>query len=73
MNSRLLFPRFVVDRSLDNGLGDIVAGNKNIILDGASLLSEAMLAVQGDNCDVWLMLHTWQTPTFKAYHITVPV
>lgn len=60
----------IVDMNLNNGLGDIVTGSKNIILDGNSMLSESMLAIQGDNCDVWLMLHTTTTPTFKAYHIT---
>lgn len=60
----------VVDMSLNNGLGDIVASTKNTLLDGTSLLSESMLAIQGDNCDVWLMLHTMNTPVFKAYHIT---
>ncbi len=60
----------VVDMSLNNGLGDIVPGTKNTLLDGTTLLSESMLAIQGNNCDVWLMLHTMNTPIFKAYHIT---
>lgn len=60
----------IVDMSLNNGMGDIAANNKNILLDGNSMLGEAMLAIQGNNCDVWLMLHTTNTPTFKAYHIT---
>jgi hypothetical protein len=60
----------IVDMTLDNGLGDIVAGSKNTVLDGNTMLSESMLAIQGDNCDVWLMLHTRNTPVFKAYHIT---
>lgn len=60
----------VVDMTLDNGLGNIVAATKNTILDNSNTLSESMLAIQGNNCDMWLMLHTNNTPTFKAYHIT---
>lgn len=60
----------IIDMSLNNGLGDIIAGTKNTILDNTSILSEGMIAIQGNNCDVWLMLHTKTTPVFKAYHIT---
>lgn len=60
----------IVDMSLDNGIGDIVSSSKNTVLDGNSMLSESMVAIQGNNCDVWLLVHTRQTPTFKAYHIT---
>lgn len=59
----------VVDMSLNGGLGNIVPGRKNIVLDSSSL-SEAMIAVPGDNCDIWLLVHETQTPVFKAYHIT---
>lgn len=59
----------VIDMSLDNGWGDIVAGRKNILLDSTSL-SEAMIAIPGDNCDVWLMTHAFAAPVFKAWHIT---
>lgn len=59
----------VIDMSLDNGLGDVVAGRKNILLDTTSL-SEAMIAVPGDNCDVWLITHTFEEPVFKVWHIT---
>lgn len=60
----------IVDMSLANGSGDIVASSKNTLLDGNSLLGEGILAIQGNNCDVWLLSHDRQTPTFKAYHIT---
>ncbi len=58
----------VVDMALDNGLGDIDTSRKNIVLDHESL-SEAMVAVPGNNCDVWLLVHTFKTPIFKAYRI----
>ena len=66
----------VVDMSLDNGLGDVVSGQKNILLDSTSL-SEAMIAVPGNNCDVWLIVHSSSNDIsgnfpliYKAYHIT---
>jgi gliding motility-associated-like protein len=59
----------IVDMSLDNGLGNIVSGEKNILLDGGSL-SEAMIAIPGNNCDLWLMIHAKNETIFKAYHIT---
>ncbi len=59
----------IVDMSLNSGRGDIVAGRKNIILDN-SPLSEGMIAVPGNNCDLWLVVHESQNPVFRAYHIT---
>jgi gliding motility-associated-like protein len=58
----------VVDMRLDNGRGGIEAGRKNIQLDAG--LSESMVAVPGDQCDIWLMVHAREIPFFKAYHIT---
>ncbi len=61
----------IIDMSLDNGSGDIVPGKKNIPLTHATdILSEAMIAVPGDQCDIWLLLHDWQDPVFRAFHIT---
>ncbi len=59
----------VVDMTLDNGLGNVVPGKKNILLD-TDTLSESMIAIPGDNCDIWLMVHSYRDPQFKAYHIT---
>ncbi len=59
----------VVDMNLNNGLGDIVSGKKNIALD-KDTLSEAMVAIPGDNCDIWLVTHHRIKHQFKAYHIT---
>lgn len=58
----------VVDMSLNNGLGNVVATQKNILMD--SLLGESMIAVPGNNCDIWLIVHQTDTSLFKAYHIT---
>ncbi len=59
----------VIDMNLDNGLGDILSSKKQIILDYDSL-SESMIAVPGNNNDVWLIVHKFGKPVFKAYHIT---
>ncbi len=59
----------VIDMSLNGGMGDIVANRKNIVLD-TTALSESMIAVPGNNCDIWLLLHSLDNPVFKAYHIT---
>lgn len=58
----------VLDMSLNNGAGDIVAGQKAILLD--SLLGSSIIAIPGNHCDVWLMSHALYTSEFKAYHIT---
>lgn len=60
----------VVDMSLNNGRGNVVAGQKHIVLDKDTALSSAMIAIPGNNCDVWLVVHTVGEPIFKAYHIT---
>lgn len=62
----------VIDMSLDGGLGGIVAGQKNIPLTGSSgqPLGESMIAVPGDNCDIWLIVHDYLEPVFRAFHIT---
>lgn len=59
----------IVDMSLNGGLGDVVASRKNILLD-AGPLQESMVAVPGNNCDVWLLVHPYHDPEFRAYHIT---
>lgn len=59
----------VVDMSLNGGLGDVVVGQKAILLNSNSL-SEGMIAIPGDNCDIWLLLHRFPEAEFIAYHIT---
>jgi len=59
----------VVDMSLNGGLGDIVPGRKNILLDPGPL-QESMVAVPGNNCDIWLIVHPYYVPELHAYHIT---
>jgi hypothetical protein len=59
----------VVDMRLDNGKGDIVPGKKNLVLSSDSL-SECMIAIPGNNCDIWLLTHEMERHRFRAYHIT---
>ncbi len=60
----------VVDMSLDNGLGDVVPGKKNVTLSDQGTLSEKMTAVAGNNCNAWLMVHNRSGNEYQAYEIT---
>ena len=44
----------VVDMSLNFGLGNVVVGQKNILVD--SLISEKMIVIRGIDC-IWLLVH----------------
>lgn len=59
----------VVDMSLNNGLGDVVSGQKTIPVDSA-LTGNKMIAVPGNDCNIWLITHTITGNTFKVYEIT---
>ncbi len=63
----------VVDMTLNGGLGDIVPGQKNIALftglEGVNL-SAGIIAVPGNNCDVWLIIYSITHAAFYVYHIT---
>jgi hypothetical protein len=53
---------------LNNGLGDVVPGKKAIFPDSANC--EKMALVKGNNCDVWLMVRSLTSFSYKAFHIT---
>jgi gliding motility-associated-like protein len=57
----------VVDMSLNGGLGDVVAGQKNTVLD--SMLGEKMTTATGAGCYNWLMVHEQTGNRFHAYKI----
>ncbi len=57
----------VVDMSLNGGLGDVISGQKGILID--SMLTEKMTAVPGDRCNVWLLAMA-QNAQIKAYNIS---
>lgn len=70
----------VVDMTLNGGLGDIVPGQKNISVWNSNiaakgLLGGGMVAVPGENCNVWLVTHitgdaTGNSNVFKVFEIT---
>lgn len=66
----------VVDMSLNNGLGEVVAGERNILLDSTEFLSEAMIAIPGLCGTIWVIVHTaappfsTQPPQYKAYKVS---
>ena len=67
----------VIDMRLNGGLGDVVATQKNIVLEDS--LCEKMVLVPGDGCHYWLIVHHVNKPTYYAFKIdaggvhTVPV
>ncbi len=76
-NGRLSYS--IIDMSLNNGLGDIVAGEKGKIVATPSRLTEQMTAVYGNTCNVWLLVAQRSAPVTYAYNVdyrgvdTVPV
>ena len=59
----------IVDMSLDGGLGGIISGEKNILLEGP--VCEKLTAVLHNNLlYVWLVAHRWDSDEFIAYLIT---
>jgi hypothetical protein len=57
-----------VDMSLNNGLGDVVTGQKNILI--ATGLSGSVKAVPGNDCNIWLITHDLYNTQFKAFEVT---
>lgn len=58
----------IIDMSLNGGLGDVVPGKKNIMIDSA--LAEAIVFIPGNQCNIWMLVHDLRTALFKAYNIT---
>jgi len=59
----------VIDMSLNGGLGDVVATQKNIVLD--SLQSEKMVVIKGTDCNYWLLTHGLMEKQYRAFRIDV--
>ena len=59
----------VVDMSLNNGLGAVIAAQKNVIVDSA--IGEQMYISRGDGCNYWLIVHSLSQPVYKAFMIDV--
>ncbi len=58
----------IVDMSLSGGLGDVVSSTAGTLL--ATAMGEHMTVVQGNNCNVWLMVHREDSTKFYVYNIT---
>jgi len=59
----------VIDMSLSGGLGDVVATQKNIVLD--SLQTEKMAVIKGVDCSYWLLTHDLMTKQYRAFRIDI--
>jgi gliding motility-associated-like protein len=57
----------IINMTLNGGLGDIIAGQKNILLD--SFMSESLTTVRGSGCYNWLLAHKQNEGKFVAYKI----
>ncbi len=57
----------IIDMSLNAGLGDVLSGYKNIIID--STLTELMAVTKGHGCYAWLLTHKRDTNEYIAYKI----
>lgn len=51
----------IVDMELDSGRGNIVNGFKNVPLDTSRVFLESMIAIPGNQGNVWLMAHEFDT------------
>lgn len=61
----------IVDVTLNGGDGDVVSNAKNIPIDTVTSFTEAMIAIPGNNCNVWLLTHGGGfNPEYLAFEIT---
>lgn len=59
----------VVDMCLDNGLGDVIESQKNILL--LDTVCEKLTAINHQNGkDIWLLTHRFNSDAFYAYQIS---
>lgn len=58
----------IVDISLNGGLGDVISSSMGTPL--ADTLGENMIAIAGDNNDIWLVTHRNDTTLFLAFNIS---
>lgn len=58
----------IVDMSLNNGLGDVVLGQKNIMIDYD--IAERMVITHATDCDYWLIVQRETTNDYLAFRIS---
>ncbi len=51
-----------IDMTLNGGLGDVISTEKGIFLD--SSLSDKVIAVAGNDCNMWVLTHRYDTSFF---------
>ena len=59
----------VVDMTLDGGLGDVVAAEKNILIQ-TNTTERLAVAVNGDGSGYWIVMHERDNAVFKAFLLT---
>lgn len=58
----------IVNMSLAGGNGDVVAAQKSIPVDSG--LTEKMIGIVGDRCNIWVLTCVRNQAVYKAYEIT---
>ncbi|HLP53442.1 MAG TPA: T9SS type A sorting domain-containing protein [Fluviicola sp.] len=59
----------VVDMCLDNGMGDVISEQKNVLL--LDTVAEKLTAVRHANgTDYWIIVHKYYSDAFHAYHLS---
>ncbi len=57
-----------VDMTLDGGLGDVLPGRVGMPLESA--MGEKLIAIPGNDCNVWVIAHKMDTTLFYVYEVT---
>ncbi|WP_118953155.1 gliding motility-associated C-terminal domain-containing protein [Taibaiella helva] len=56
-----------IDMTLNSGRGDVVPGQKNIVLD--TFVTEKMVVVRGTACNYWLVTHRRKSNQYRTFSI----
>ncbi len=59
-----------VDMTLNGGLGDVVAANKNVHLFGTTTIEGANVAKHANDCDYWIIGKEVGNTNVRTYHVT---
>jgi hypothetical protein len=59
----------LVDMCLDGGLGDVVAGEKNVFLTGQTP-EKVTTALHANGKDIWVLTHGWNNNEFRVFLVT---
>ena len=56
----------VIDMNLNGGLGDIVAGQKNLVII-ASASEQIVPVLHSNGTDIWIVTHPWNSSSYNSY------